>query len=126
MHVCLTMQWVNGVEVVSHSGGHLPFEANITDLVKTGAPNRITVAINNTLTPHTLPPGTLTHGGPPNLPEGFVSLNYQFDFYNYAGRSPIASVQKLNHLISIVLIPQVVDGLQNITEYDVSKVFYFT
>ncbi|CAI8014502.1 Beta-glucuronidase [Geodia barretti] len=77
--------WVNGVEVVSHSGGHLPFQANITDLVKMGAPNRITVAINNTLTPHTLPPGTLTHGGPPELPEGFVSLNYQFDFYNYAG-----------------------------------------
>ena len=71
--------------MVSHSGGHLPFQANITDLVKMGAPNRITVAINNTLTPHTLPPGTLTHGGPPELPEGFVSLNYQFDFYNYAG-----------------------------------------
>ena len=81
----ICMQWVNGVEVVSHSGGHLPFQANITDLVKMGAPNRITVAINNTLTPHTLPPGTLTHGGPPELPEGFVSLNYQFDFYNYAG-----------------------------------------
>ena len=78
-------QWVNGVEVVSHSGGHLPFEANITSLVTTGATNRITVAVNNTLTPHTLPPGTLTHGGPPELPEGFVQLNYQFDFYNYAG-----------------------------------------
>ena len=83
--VCVHMQWVNGAEVVSHSGGHLPFQANITDLVKPGAPNTITVAINNTLTPHTLPPGTLTHGGPPELPEGFVSLNYQFDFYNYAG-----------------------------------------
>ena len=76
---------MNGVEVVTHSGGHLPFEANITGIVKIGAPNRITVAINNTLTPHTLPPGTLTQGGPPDLPEGFVTLNYQFDFYNYAG-----------------------------------------
>ena len=88
VYTCVPVQWVNGVEVVSHSGGHLPFEANITDLVKTGTPNRITVAINNTLTPHTLPPGTLTHGGPPDLPEGFVSLNYQFDFYNYAGECP--------------------------------------
>ena len=78
-------QWVNGVEVVSHSGGHLPFEANITDLVKTGAPNRITVAINNTLTPHTLPPGTLSFGHPPNYPPGYFVQNIQFDFYNYAG-----------------------------------------
>ena len=87
MYISCSMyvQWVNGVEVVSHSGGHLPFEANITNLVTTGAPNRITVAVNNTLTPHTLPPGTLTHGGPPELPEGFVELNYQFDFFNYAG-----------------------------------------
>ena len=82
---CLCMQWVNGVQIVTHSGGHLPFEANITSLVMHGAPNRITVAVNNTLTPNTLPPGTLTFGGPPNLPEGFVELNYQFDFYNYAG-----------------------------------------
>ena len=79
------MQWVNGVEVVSHSGGHLPFQANITDLVKTGAPNRITVAINNTLTPHTLPPGTLSFGSPPNYPSGYFVQKLQFDFYNYAG-----------------------------------------
>ena len=79
------IQWVNGVEVVSHSGGHLPFEANITNLVTTGAPNRITVAVNNTLTPHTLPPGTLTHGGPPKLPADYVVQNLQFDFFNYAG-----------------------------------------
>ena len=81
----IVVQWVNGEEVVTHSGGHLPFEANVTALLKTGAPNRITVAINNTLTPHTLPPGTLTLGGPPDLPEGYMELNYQFDFFNYAG-----------------------------------------
>ena len=88
---CLCVQWVNGVQVVTHSGGHLPFEANITSLVMHGAPNRITVAVNNTLTPNTLPPGTLTFGGPPNLPEGFVELNYQFDFYNYAGVQDVYS-----------------------------------
>ena len=73
------------MEVVSHSGGHLPFQANITDLVKTGAPNRITVAITNTLTPHTLPPGTLSFGSPPNYPSGYFVQKLQFDFYNYAG-----------------------------------------
>ena len=79
------VQWVNGVEVVSHSGGHLPFEANITGLVQPGAPNRVTVAINNTLTPHTLPPGTLNFKSPPNYPSGYFTQTLQFDFFNYAG-----------------------------------------
>ena len=81
----MSVQWVNGVEVVSHSGGHLPFEANITSLVKAGAPIRITVAINNTLTPHTLPPGTLNFGSPPEYPPGYFTQTLQFDFFNYAG-----------------------------------------
>ena len=71
--------------VANHSGGHLPFEANITDVVVGGAPNRITVAVNNTLTPHTLPPGTLSFHGPPEYPEGYFVQNLQFDFFNYAG-----------------------------------------
>ena len=54
------MQWINGMEVARHSGGHLPFEAVINKVIEIGAENRITVAVNNTLTPHTLPPGTLT------------------------------------------------------------------
>ena len=76
---------MNGHQVANHSGGHLPFEADITDVVTGGAPNDIMVAINNTLTPHTLPPGTLSFRGPPNYPEGYFVQNVQFDFFNYAG-----------------------------------------
>lgn len=43
---------------MSHEGGHLPFEAAINSFVNFSGPNRLTVAVNNTLTPHTLPPGT--------------------------------------------------------------------
>jgi beta-glucuronidase len=61
MRVCrVEIQWVNGVQVLQHSGGHLPFEAVVNGAVAVGAENRITIAVNNTLTPHTLPPGTLT------------------------------------------------------------------
>ena len=86
MHVyTYGIQWVNGEEVVTHSGGHLPFEVNVTALLKTGAPNRITVAINNTLTPYTLPPGTIKYHSPPNYPPGYFTQTVQFDFFNYAG-----------------------------------------
>lgn len=59
----LSLQWVNGVQVVEHEGGHLPFEADISSVVQ-GSPGtlcRITVALNNTLTPHTLPPGSIQY-----------------------------------------------------------------
>ena len=51
------VEWVNGLEIMSHSGGHLPFEAQVNFAVNYSSANRITVAVNNTLTPHTLPPG---------------------------------------------------------------------
>jgi len=54
------VEWVNGVEVMSHSGGHLPFEAEVNLAVSYTSANHITVAVNNTLTPHTLPPGSIT------------------------------------------------------------------
>ena len=50
---------MNGVEVMSHSGGHLPFEAQVNSALSYTSANRITVAVNNTLTPHTLPPGSV-------------------------------------------------------------------
>ena len=43
-----------------HDGGHLPFEAVVNNALDFNGLNRITIAVNNTLGPHTLPPGTLT------------------------------------------------------------------
>lgn len=62
-HISLCLQWVNGIHVVEHEGGHLPFEADISKLVQSGPLTtcRVTIAINNTLTPHTLPPGTIVY-----------------------------------------------------------------
>ena len=48
--------WVNGQAVAEHSIGHLPFEADVTDVLKrNGEENIVTVAINNTLDPTTIP-----------------------------------------------------------------------
>lgn len=54
-------QWVNGKHVMDHDGGHLPFEADVTDYLKFDDGNLVTVAVNNTLSPHTLPPGTISY-----------------------------------------------------------------
>ncbi|XP_075446035.1 beta-glucuronidase [Ascaphus truei] len=84
----LSIMWVNGVQVTQHEGGHLPFEANITSLLKSSATAscRITIAVNNTLTLNTLPPGSIQYMQDTTLyPKGYFVQNIDFDFFNYAG-----------------------------------------
>uniref|UniRef100_A0A4W5N7L1 Glucuronidase beta n=1 Tax=Hucho hucho TaxID=62062 RepID=A0A4W5N7L1_9TELE len=80
--------WVNGIKMTEHEGGHLPFEAEIGDVLRKdpGVACRITIAVNNTLTLQTLPPGTIQHiDDPTRYPAGYVVQNTNFDFFNYAG-----------------------------------------
>ncbi|KAF6203624.1 hypothetical protein GE061_001956, partial [Apolygus lucorum] len=75
--------WVNGKEVMEHEIGHLPFEAEVTSFVTFGQENHITVEVDNTLSPITVPQGTIeeipTLDGPKKIQQ------YTFDFFNYAG-----------------------------------------
>ncbi|XP_020659614.3 beta-glucuronidase isoform X1 [Pogona vitticeps] len=80
--------WVNGAQVTEHEGGHLPFEAEVGRFLlgTAGEPCRITVAVNNTLTPYTLPPGTIEYLKDESMyPKGYFVQNTKFDFFNYAG-----------------------------------------
>ncbi|VDN03031.1 unnamed protein product, partial [Onchocerca ochengi] len=49
--------FINDKIVGIHVGGHLPFEIDITNHVLFDDENRLTVAVNNTLTSETIPPG---------------------------------------------------------------------
>ncbi|KAE8765562.1 beta-glucuronidase [Georgenia thermotolerans] len=71
--------WVDDTEVVTHEGGYLPFEAEVTDLVTPGEEVRITAVVNNELTFQTIPPGVVEE-----TPSG-KKLRYWHDFFNYAG-----------------------------------------
>jgi beta-glucuronidase len=75
--------WVNGQSAVNHSGGHLPFECDITPFIPAGpsySKVRVVVAVNNTLTATTLPPGYLHI-----YSDTYRYLETPFDFFNYAG-----------------------------------------
>lgn len=45
--------------VVKHEIGHLPFEADVTDVLKYGEENRVTVSCNNALNENTIPQGKI-------------------------------------------------------------------
>ena len=72
-----TRVWVNGKEAMAHEGGHLPFQAEVGGLLAEDKPNRVTVAINNTLTPSTLPCGSVKYMSGPKYPPGYFVQNLQ-------------------------------------------------
>ena len=75
--------WINGQFATSHSGGHLPFECDITPFIPknvTASKVHVVVEVNNTLTSITLPPGQLVIHSPT-----YRELQTPFDFFNYAG-----------------------------------------
>lgn len=72
--------YVNGIKVVEHEGGFLPFMAVVTDIVRYNAQNKVVVLVNNELSVTNIPCGetkTLSNGKKMSKP--------YFDFYNYAG-----------------------------------------
>ncbi|XP_023033558.1 beta-glucuronidase isoform X1 [Drosophila willistoni] len=75
--------WVNGQQAMKHEMGHLPFEAEVTHLLKYGEENRITVMCDNALIQTTVPQGKITEV--PNDDGVTIVQSYTFDFFNYAG-----------------------------------------
>lgn len=75
--------WINGEHAVRHAFGHLPFEAEISKLVKFGEENRITVLCDNVLLQTTIPQGKISEV--PSDEGNRIVQGYSFDFFNYAG-----------------------------------------
>ncbi|XP_052862804.1 beta-glucuronidase [Anopheles cruzii] len=78
-----TIVWINGVQVVKHEIGHLPFEAEVTTVLKYGDENRISVICDNVLLQVTIPQGKVDNQAIDNGSE--LVQSYTFDFFNYAG-----------------------------------------
>uniref|UniRef100_A0A182QNR6 Beta-glucuronidase n=1 Tax=Anopheles farauti TaxID=69004 RepID=A0A182QNR6_9DIPT len=95
--------WINGVQVVKHEIGHLPFEAEVTNVLKYGAENRITVLCDNVLLQVTIPQGKVENQAIDNGVE--LVQSYTFDFFNYAGihRSVVLYTVPQVHIKDVVI-----------------------
>ncbi len=104
--------YINGEEVTTHEGGFLPFQTDISNIVKHGRENRITVALNNVLTSHSLPPGELIEYNDDNHPEGFKIQKIEFDFFNYAGiHRPVKLIAlPKEHITGITVTTEISNG----------------
>ena len=72
--------FVNGVMITEHEGGFLPFCANVTDVVRYNAVNKVVVKVNNELKETNIPCGTTV-----TLSNGKKMAKPYFDFFNYSG-----------------------------------------
>lgn len=79
--------WLNGEKIGQHEGGHLPFEFNITSLVKNGN-NHLVVRVDGTLAKDRVPPSGRALNFPPT----------NYDFFPYCG---------IHRPVLIYVIPQV-------------------
>ena len=92
--------WVNGTEIGAHEGGYLPFDLDVTDLVKGGEEFLLTVCVNNQLTFETIPPGVTVDG----------KQLYFHDFYNYSG---------IARPVKLVSVPKThLDDVTVVTDYE--------
>jgi beta-glucuronidase len=97
--------WVNGKYATEHKGGFLPFEADVSKLLKYGAENRLTIKVNNMLDWTTLPVGAIKGR----------TQEYYHDFFNYAGihRPVLLIAVPKNHIADITVKTDIkgTDGL---------------
>lgn len=104
--------WVNDTKVLSHEGGYLPFEADVTGHVRAGDEVRITAVVNNTLSFQTIPAGVVedTRSG--------KHLRYWHDFFNYAGihRPVWLYCTDRAHLTDLIVVTGL-DGATGTVEY---------
>ncbi|KAK9877172.1 hypothetical protein WA026_016920 [Henosepilachna vigintioctopunctata] len=108
--------WINGVEVVSHQIGHLPFLVEISNYIYFGKENRITVSCDNTLLEDTIPQGKVHV-----LNSGRLAQTYTFDFFNYAGidRSVFIYTTPFVYIDDISVTVESVEDSKAVLGYDV-------
>ena len=100
--------WVGDERVAEHEGGYTPFEADISSFVRAGEPFRLSVVVNNELTWHSIPPGTVEV-----LPSGTRRQRQYHDFFNYAGlhRGVWLYSTPIAHIDDVTVVTDIEDGI---------------
>ncbi|MDQ3855274.1 MAG: beta-glucuronidase [Chloroflexota bacterium] len=101
--------YVNGRKVGSHEGGHLPFEFEITELVRWEEETVIAISVENHLEPARVPSGNI-----PSALGSFASFpRTTFDFFPYAGlHRPVVLYSVPQDYIDDITVVTGIDGTE--------------
>jgi beta-glucuronidase len=108
--------YVNDEFLVEHEGGYTPFETDVSHLVTPGEKFLLTIAVDNTLTYSTLPPGMVSV----SPQTGKKMQTYMHDFYNYAGLARSVWLYSVpeQHIVDVTIVTDV-EGETGLINYDV-------
>ncbi len=121
--------YINGEIICEHKGGFLPFEVEITDYLKDGCDNLLTIAVNNVIDYTTLPVG-----GKANMLDSMSGFggekktvkpqnNPNFDFFNYCGiNRPVKIYTTPKDYIADISVVAEVNGADASLSYTVDTV----
>lgn len=120
--------YLNGEMICEHQGGFLPFEVELTDIIKDGE-NLLTIAVDNVIDYTTLPVGGKSNmlggmmGGMGASADSKPQNNPNFDFFNYCGitRPVKLYTTPKNYIADITLVPAV-NGKDATITYSVETV----
>ena len=120
--------YLNGELLCEHRGGFLPFEVEITEKLRDGADNLLTIAVDNVIDYTTLPVG-----GKSDMMAGMAGMggstsqkpknNPNFDFFNYCGITRPVKIYTTPkaYIDDITLVPEV-HGIEAKLTYSVDVV----
>ncbi len=112
--------FVNGKKIIEHKGGFLPFEADVSSVIKFGEENRVTIAVSNILDWSTHPVGEVKTFNDDRHPAGYKVLEHQFDFFNYSGlHRPVLLIATPKTYIDDVTVTTDIKGKDGIVNYDI-------
>ena len=108
--------YLNGEMICEHKGGFLPFEVEITEKLKSGVDNLLTIAVDNVIDYTTLPVGKKWEmmGGVDGeeKPVSTKPQNYpNFDFFNYCGITRPVKIYTTprDYIDDITLVPRIIE-----------------
>jgi len=105
--------WLNGSLLGEHEGGFLPFQFEITEIVKKEEENLLVMKVDNTHSADTIPPGLpeIAHNYPPTV----------FDFFPYGGiHRPVLLYSTAQDYIKDITVITEIKQTQGIVKYKVT------
>jgi len=114
--------WINGEFIGEHEGGYLPFQFEVTDKVRFGKENFLSVKVDNQLSPERVPPGNIPEEEHPRSVRQRFYPDVNFDFFPYGGiHRPVYLFFTPETYIDNITAITNVEGKKGLIKYRITK-----
>ncbi len=114
--------WINGKLIGEHEGGYLPFQFEVTDKVRFGKENFLSVKVDNQLSPERVPPGNIPEEEHPRSVRQRSYPDVNFDFFPYGGiHRPVYLFCTPLDYIEDIAVTTSIEGKKGLVKYRITK-----